>query len=237
MTRKLLTAISRANRGAARPADHPVSVVAWPRGRDWGQRVPRMLCGLAVLAIAVVLALRAGLGLAPWDVLHQGLGELLGIPIGTTAILVGFVVLLGWIPLRERPGLGTVANMLFVGLGIDVLYPLVPSPSFLAVRIGFLGASLLCFGIATGLYIGAGLGAGPRDGLMTSIAARGVPLWLVRTVIEVTVLVIGALLGGTVGVGTVVLALGIGPAAHVCLHLLRVREPAQAPTGIGLSGE
>lgn len=226
-----------AARRAPRLALTPIAVVTWPRGRDWYRRVPRMLVGLVILALAVVLALRANLGLAPWDVLHQGLGDLLGIPIGTTAILVGVVVLTLWIPLRERPGLGTIANMVLVGLCIDVLDPLFPTTDTLPVRIALLVASLVCFGIASGLYIGAGLGAGPRDGLMTSIAARGIPLWLVRTVIEVTVLGIGAALGGTIGIGTVVLAFGIGPAAHLALYALRLREPASEPTGVGLSGE
>ena len=150
---------------------------------------------------------------------------------------MGFVVLLLWIPLREKPGLGTISNMVLLGLFIDVLLVIVPKPDALAVRIPMLAASLACFGIGIGLYIGAGLGAGPRDGLMTSIAARGFPIWVVRTAIELTVLAIGLMLGGTVGVGTVVLALGVGPCAHVALRALRLREPADEPTGVGLSGE
>ena len=220
-----------------RGADTPIEVVTWPRGRDWTRRVPRMFVGLVFLALAVVLALRADLGLAPWDVLHQGLGDQLGIPMGTTAIIVGFVVLLLWIPLREKPGLGTVANMICVGLFIDLMTPWFPHVHGLPAQVALLAASLVCFGISTGLYIGSGLGAGPRDGLMTNIAARGLPIWAVRTVIEVTVLAIGYVLGGTVGIGTAILAFGIGPAAHVALRVLRLREPVEEPTGIGLSGE
>lgn len=220
-----------------RGTDTPIEVVMWPRGRDWARRVPRMFVGLVFLAVAVVLALRANFGLAPWDVLHQGLGDQLGLPMGTTAIIVGFVVLILWLPLREKPGLGTVANMICVGLFIDLMTPWFPHATNPIERGVFLALSLVCFGIATGLYIGSGLGAGPRDGLMTSIAGRGVPIWLVRTVIELTVLAIGWVLGGTVGVGTAILAFGIGPCAHVALRVLRLKEPASEPTGIGLSGE
>jgi uncharacterized membrane protein YczE len=217
--------------------DKPITVVVWPRGRDWYRRVPMMLVGLAVLALAVTLSVQAHLGLSPWDVLHQGLQDKTGIDFGTITIIVGFVVLLLWIPLREKPGLGTVSNMVLLGLFIDALLVVIPKPEPLAVRIPMLIASLVCFGIGIGLYVGAGLGAGPRDGLMTSIAARGFPIWAVRTAIEVTVLMIGLTLGGTIGIGTVVLALGVGPCAHVALRVLRLREPAEEPTGIGLSGE
>ena len=220
-----------------RGADTPIRVVMWPRGRDWYRRVPQMLAGLAVLALAVVLGVRADLGLAPWDVLHQGLADLTGIAFGTVTIIVGLAVFVLWIPLREKPGLGTIANVFLVGLIIDVLLPLIATPQALVWRIVMLGGSLLCFGIAVGLYIGSGLGAGPRDGLMTGLAARSLPLWAVRTGIELTVLVIGFALGGTVGIGTIVLAFGIGPCAHLMLRIFRLREPAEEPTGIGMSGE
>ena len=220
-----------------RGPDTPIQVVTWPRGRDWYRRVPQMFLGLVILAVAVSLSVRAGLGVAPWDVLHEGLADLTGLGFGTVVIIVGIVVFLLWIPLRERPGLGTLANAVLVGVFIDLLLPLTPEPTALGVRVGMLVLSLLCFGLAVGVYIGAGLGAGPRDGLMTGLAARGFPIWLVRTLIEAAVLVAGFLLGGTVGIGTVVIAFGTGPLAHVMLRIFRLREPPEEPTGIGTTGE
>ncbi len=168
------------------------------------------------------MLLLSGLGVDPWDVLHQGLSRTFGLGVGTWAILASVVVLLFWIPMRQLPGVGTIANALTVGTVIDLVLGAVSPPHALSVRAAVLVAGILLNGIATGLYIGAGLGPGPRDGLMTGIAARGHPIRVVRTGIEVTVLVIGWILGGTVGIGTVLYALAIGPLAHVTIPALAI---------------
>lgn len=164
----------------------------------------------------------AGLGLDPWDVFHQGLSRHTRIPIGTWAIIVGAVVLLLWIPLRQRPGFGTVSNVVVIGLVINATLAVVPAPTSLPLRIVTLVAAVFLNGVATGAYIGAGMGPGPRDGLMTGLAARGMSIRVVRTGIELTVLAIGFLLGGTVGVGTVLYAVSIGPLAHVFIPMMKV---------------
>jgi uncharacterized membrane protein YczE len=161
----------------------------------------------------------AGLGLDPWDVLHQGLARQTGIAIGTWSILVGAIVLCLWIPLRQRPGLGTLCNVVAIGGVMDVVLWLVPAPHGLTLRVVCLAGGVFLNGVATGAYIGAGLGPGPRDGLMTGLAARGHSIRVVRTAIELTVLVSGFALGGSVGIGTVVYALAIGPLAHVFIPL------------------
>jgi uncharacterized membrane protein YczE len=181
------------------------------------------------------LLLLAGLGVDPWDVLHQGLSRRLGLPVGTWTIIVGAAVLLLWIPLRQRPGIGTLANVVLVGLTVDVSMALLAPPHELWLRwVVMLGAVLLN-GIATGCYIGAGMGPGPRDGLMTGIAARGHSIRVVRTAIELSVLAVGWLLGGTVGWGTLCYAVGIGPLAHVFLPLLAISSPRR-PDGVTTSG-
>lgn len=197
-------------------------------------RLAACLTGIALLGLGIALTVRADLGLSPWDVLHQGLADRTGIPMGTVTILVGAVVLLAWIPLRQRPGVGTVLNVVAVGLVLDLCLALLPETSNLAARWGLLIAGLVLMATATGLYIGSGLGAGPRDGLMMGLAARGIRVHVARTSLEVTVLAVGFLLGGTVGIGTVVLAFGIGPLVHLALEHLslvprRVPELDPAP--------
>jgi len=182
-------------------------------------RLIQLYCGLVLYGFSSSLLVLAGLGLDPWDVFHQGLSRTIGLAIGTWAILVGAVVLLLWIPLRQRPGIGTVSNVVLIGLTMDVVLSHVHAPRGLALRIVCLVCGVFLNGVATGAYIGAGLGPGPRDGLMTGFAARGHSIRIVRTAIEVTVLVTGWLLGGTVGVGTVLYALAIGPLAHVFVPL------------------
>ena len=182
-------------------------------------RLAQLYGGLVLYGISSSLLVLAGLGLDPWDVFHQGLSRTFGLAIGTWAILVGLVVLLLWIPLRQRPGIGTVSNVVLVGLTMNVVLGHVHAPHELPVRIALLLVGVLLNGIATGLYIGAGLGPGPRDGLMTGLAARGHSIRIVRTGIEVAVLATGWALGGTVGIGTVVYALAIGPLAHVFVPL------------------
>jgi uncharacterized membrane protein YczE len=195
-----------------------------------GRQVTQLLAGLALYGFSDGLILLAHLGVDPWDVLHQGLARRLGLQVGTWSIIVGAVVLLGWIPLRQRPGIGTLCNVVLVGGGIDLVLGTIPAPHGLVVRTLILVAGIILNGVATGLYIGAGLGPGPRDGLMTGIAARGHSIRVVRTGIEVVVLVSGWLLGGNVGAGTVLYAAAIGPLAHVFIPMFR-RGPGRINAG------
>jgi uncharacterized membrane protein YczE len=209
-----------------------------PRGR----RLTQLYAGLILYGVSDSMLLLAALGLDPWDVFHQGLSRRFGLGVGTWAIIVGLCVLLLWIPLRQRPGFGTISNVIVVGLTIDLVMALSPVPHALWLRITLLIAGVVLNGVATGAYIGAGLGPGPRDGLMTGLAARGHSIRVVRTGIELSVLGTGWLLGGTVGIGTVVYALGIGPLAHFFIPILAIRPrgdeqlavptaPLQAPVG------
>jgi uncharacterized membrane protein YczE len=190
-------------------------------------RLVLLLGGLTLYGASDGLIVRAGLGVDPWDVLHQGLSRTVGLQVGTCAIAVGALVLLGWAPLRQRPGLGTLLNVVIIGLVINATLATVASPHTLAVQVVLLIVAVVLNGIATGAYIGAGLGPGPLDGLSTGIAARGLSLRLVRTGIELSVLVLGWLLGGTVGVGTVVYALAIGPITHATIPAFRLRDVAR----------
>jgi uncharacterized membrane protein YczE len=163
---------------------------------------------------------RAGLGLDPWDVFHQGLAGRTGMTIGIASAVVGVAVLLAWIPLRNRPGVGTVANVIVIAITVDAGMALLPTPESLPVRVAMMLGAVVLNGLSTVLYIGAGMGPGPRDGMMTGLVARtGLSVRLVRTSIEATVLAVGWLLGGTVGVGTVVYALGIGPLVQLFVRL------------------
>lgn len=197
-------------------------------------RLVNLFVGLVLFGASLALMLRSGLGLGPWDVLHQGLAERTGLPIGQVVIGVAVVVLLLWFPLRQRPGFGTVSNVIVVGLAVDGTLALLPQPHPLAVRASYLILGILANAVATGLYIGAGLGPGPRDGLMTGFARRGYSIRLVRTVIELSVLAVGWLLGGTVGIGTVLYAVTIGPLVGVLLPRLTItpRRPASVQTGV-----
>ena len=186
-------------------------------------RLVLLLAGLALYGVSSGLMLQAGLGQMPWGVLHQGLSRAFGLQVGTWTTLVGVAVLLAWWPLRLRPGLGTVANTLLIGVFLDATLDVVPVAGTLPAQLALLLAGVLGNGVATGAYIGAGLGAGPRDGLATGIAARGHSLRVVRTSIEVSVLVAGWLLGGTVGVGTVLYAVAIGPITHRTVPALQLR--------------
>jgi len=188
-------------------------------------RLGQLLGGLVLYGISSSLLVLAGLGLDPWDVFHQGLARHTPLAIGTWAIVVGAAVLLLWIPLRQRPGIGTLCNVVLVGGTMDLVLGQVHAPHALAARIACLVVGIFLNGVATGAYIGAGLGPGPRDGLMTGLAARGHSIRVVRTGLEVTVLVTGWLLGGTVGIGTVLYALSIGPLAHVFIPLFARGRP------------
>ena len=188
------------------------------------ERVPRLVAGLLLCGLGIAFMVAADLGLAPWSVLDQGISEHTGIPIGTVSIIVGALVLAAWIPLRERPGLGTVLNVLLIGTTIDLALLVLDTPASLAGRLGYLAMGVFLWGPGTGLYIGAGLGPGPRDGLMTGLAARGVgSIRLVRTGIELTALAVGMALGGSVGLGTLAFAFTIGPNVQLFLPRLTLR--------------
>jgi uncharacterized membrane protein YczE len=179
-----------------------------------------LLLGLMGYGFSMAVMVRAGLGLDPWDVFHQGLAGRTGMTIGVASAVVGVAVLLAWIPLRNRPGIGTVANVIVIAVTVDAALAVLPTPTGLPVRVAMMLGAVLLNAVATVLYIGAGLGPGPRDGLMTGLVARtGLSVRLVRTSIEATVLAVGWLLGGTVGVGTVVYALGIGPLVQLILRV------------------
>lgn len=185
------------------------------------RRVTQLLVGLMLYGAGCALTVEAGLGVDPWTVFAQGLSVHTGIGIGWITNIVGFLVLLLWIPLRQKPGIGTIANILLVGTTMQIVLWLVPPASGLALQIAVLLFGIVLVALASGLYIGARFGPGPRDGLMTGLHARlGWPIWLCRAIVELTVLVIGWLLGGTVGIGTVLFAALIGPLVHVALPLL-----------------
>ena len=192
--------------------------------RRWGQ----LILGLFCFGVAVALFVRADVGLDPWTVFAQGLEVQTGLTIGLISILIGAGVLLLWIPIRQKPGIGTVLNVLIIGPVIDLTMLVVTTPDQLWAQWLMFAAALALLAVATGLYIGARFGPGPRDGLMTGLHARfGWKIWKVRTGVEVTVLAIGWLLGGSVGFGTLAFALLIGPMVGVTLPLLRVPEPSR----------
>ncbi|CAN5842204.1 membrane protein [soil metagenome] len=195
----------------------------------------RCLAGLTLFGIGIALIVDSELGNGPWDVFHQGVADRLGVGIGTVIIATGAALMLLWIPLRVRPGIGTVLNAVQIGLVVDVMLPLLPEPQQIVLRVGYLASGIMLMGAATALYIGSGLGPGPRDGLMTGLAARGWKVRTARTVIEVAVMVTGFALGGTVGVGTAVFALTIGPLVQWFLPRLSldpvVRSDAAASSG------
>jgi uncharacterized membrane protein YczE len=205
-----------------------------PGGRPV-ERLVRLYLGLAGFGVSLAMMVRARLGLGPWDVLHQGIARHLGVQLGWVTIGVSGLVLLAWIPLRQRPGLGTVSNVITVGLVVNGALAVLPAPGPLAWRAAWLAAGIGLNGVATACYIGAGLGPGPRDGLMTGIAARGHSLRAVRTVIELSVLAAGVALGGTVGVGTVAYAVSIGPLTHILLPRLTVRQRSDTTQRTGRS--
>lgn len=216
---------------SAPSAGDPAAPAAGPRSAFLARRLFQLYAGLALYGISSALLVRAGLGLEPWGVLHQGLSERTGISIGAVSIVVGAAVLLLWIPIRQRPGLGTVSNVFVVGLAMDATLALVPGAGSLAVRIPLLVAGVVLNGMATGLYISARFGPGPRDGLMTGLhRLTGRSIRLVRTVLEIAVVATGFLLGGTVGAGTVLYAVAIGPLAQFFLRVFAVPGPAKRGT-------
>jgi uncharacterized membrane protein YczE len=200
------------------PTDRPV------------ERIVRCVAGLALFGVGIAMIIDADLGAAPWDVFHTGVSDLTGLGVGTVIILTGAALLVLWIPLRETPGLGTVLNAIEIGLVVDLVLPLLPEPDELAARLVMMFTGVVVIGIGSAAYIGAGLGPGPRDGLMTGIAKRGISIRAARTGIEVTVLVIGVALGGAIGLGTAVFALGIGPLVQLFLPSLTMRPRTELAT-------
>ena len=207
---------------------------AWDRPL---QRSIRLLAGLVLFGLSLALLVQADLGLDPWTVFAQGVSRHTGLSLGTVTVLSSLLVLAMWIPLRQRPGVGTIANAVVVGPVLDLGVALIPAPGQPATQAVFLAAAIVGTAVATGLYIGAGWGPGPRDGLMTGLAAHGVPTGLARTTIELTVLLIGWILGGTVGIATAIFALAIGPLVARALPLITVSprkpDPALPETACG----
>jgi uncharacterized membrane protein YczE len=206
-------------------------VPAPPRRHRLAARLARLYLGLGGFGASLALMVKARLGLGPWDVLQLGLARHLGVQLGWVNIGISGLVLLAWIPLRQRPGLGTVSNAIIVGLVVNAALDVLPTPGALAWRVVWLATGIALNAVATACYIGAGLGPGPRDGLITGIAARGHSLRAVRTLIELSVLVIGAALGGTAGAGTVAYALAIGPLTHLLLPRLTVNPQRPGKEG------
>ncbi|SKB99420.1 Integral membrane protein [Kosakonia radicincitans] len=201
------------------------------------RRLLQLYIGLVLYGVSTAMFVRADLGADPWNVFHLGVAKLLSMDIGTVMIATGALVLLFWIPLRQRPGLGTISNVIVLGLAADAALALMPPLETLLARSVMLVAAVIVNALATGMYIGAGFGAGPRDGLMTGIHARtGWSVRSIRTAIEISVLLAGCLLGGTFGVGTVFYALSIGPLIQLCLPWFRQKPtlsvaPQTEPAG------
>ena len=207
----------------ARPGLTDLGPIAQLRAGRLGRRLPQLYVGLVLYGVSLALMIRGHLGLAPWDVLHSGLTHHLPITIGQAVVLVSFVVLIAWIPLREMPGIGTISNALIVGFAADGTLALLDAPDPMVLRIALMVGGIALCALATALYIGAQFGRGPRDGLMTGLARRtGLSLRLVRTGLEVSVVLVGLLLGGTLGIGTVLFALTIGPLTQLWLPFFTI---------------
>ncbi|MGA0106175.1 MAG: YczE/YyaS/YitT family protein [Ilumatobacteraceae bacterium] len=194
-----------------------------------GQRLGRCIFGLALFAIGISLQMNANIGAPPWDVFHQGVAKQTEISVGKIIVMTGFILLLLWIPLKQKPGLGTILNALEIGLVADLALAIIPEPKNIFVRVIMASLGIVVVAIGTGFYIGSALGPGPRDGLMTGLAKRGIPIRIGRTAIEVTVLVVGLLLGGQVGVATFAFALGVGPLVHFFLPRLAISSGNARP--------
>ena len=201
----------------------PSPAVVRPLGERFVERLARCVTGLAFFGIGIAFFIVSDIGVPPWDVFHQGVSARSDLAVGTVIVIAGFAVLLLWIPLRLRPGIGTVLNAVQIGLVENLAEPLIPQTSNIVVRVVYVVLGMVAIALGSGLYIGAELGPGPRDGLMMGLNARfGISVRLARTVVEIAVLAVGIALGGTVGFGTVVFALGIGPLVQVTLRLFRM---------------
>ena len=212
-------------------------VVTFPSVAQLRRRLPRLVAGILVLSAGITFMLQARLGVSAYDVLHQGLSKITGLSFGTVVVALGLLILVAWIPIGQRFGLGTIVNTLSIGFIVDGLLRVVPSPDSLVGRWPMLVAGIVVTAFGMGLYIGAGLGPGPRDGLMTGLAAKGHPLWLVRTVLELAALAGGWALGGDVGIGTVLFAFAIGPLGHWFLARLHLGVDAVDPLPAATVGE
>jgi len=211
---------------AMAPALVDLGPVAQLRAGQLGRRLPQLAIGLVLYGVSIALMVRGNIGLAPWDVLHSGLIRHVPMTLGQAVVLMSFVVLVLWIPLKEQPGIGTVANALIVGFSADATLWILDEPSTLAAKVALMVGGVVLCGIASGLYIGAQLGRGPRDGLMTGLHRRtGLSLRLVRTLLEVAVVLVGLALGGVLGAGTVLYALAIGPLTQLFLPWCLVTLP------------
>ncbi len=206
------------------PPASPRSRLFLPLPQDrLGQRIARCIAGLTLFGFGISCFLTAELGVAPWDVFHQGLERKTGVPIGIIIEITGVFILLLWIPLRERLGLGTLLNAVLIGLVVFMIDHHLPHTDVMALRVGYMLLGLLSIGIGSGFYIGAGLGSGPRDGLMLGLSKHGISVRFARTAIEITVLLAGVALGGTIGVGTVAFTFGIGPLVQIFLPRMRLQ--------------
>lgn len=214
-----------------------LEVVSFPSLAELRRRMPRLLAGIVILSFGIALMIDARLGVSPYDVLHQGIADNTGLSFGTVVVLLGLAILVVWIPLGQRFGVGTVINTLTVGFITDFFIRLLGEPASLVERWPMLVGGIVVAAFGMALYIGAGLGPGPRDGLMTGIAAKGYPLWFVRTALELAALVAGWLLGGDVGVGTVLFAAGIGPLGHWFLARLHLGADGVDPDPAATFGE
>jgi uncharacterized membrane protein YczE len=194
-----------------------------------GQRLARCTFGLALFAVGISLQMNANIGAPPWDVFHQGVSKQTEISIGKVIVMTGFILLLLWIPLKQKPGLGTILNALEIGLVADLALAIIPEPNNIFIRVVMAALGIVIVAVGTGFYIGSALGPGPRDGLMTGLAKRGIPIRIGRTAIEVTVLIVGLVLGGQVGVATFAFAFGVGPLVHFFLPRLAISSGNAQP--------
>ena len=201
----------------------------------WSRRFALLFSGLFLFGVGIAVMAQSRMGLGPWEAFHQGISRQTGLEIGTVSILVGIPVLLAWIPLGQKPGIGTVLNILCIGVVTNAALRVLPMPEGLPVRLLWMVAGILIIGVGSGMYLSAELGAGPRDGLMMGIYRRtGLNVGMIRTLLEVAVLVLGGLLGGTVGLGTVGFALGIGPVVQLVFRILGTAPRQQeVPAGSG----
>jgi uncharacterized membrane protein YczE len=194
------------------------------------RRLVQLYAGLTLYGVSMALQIRAGLGLDPWDVFHQGVSDKTGLSFGTIVIITGALVLLAWIPLRQKPGVGTVSNVIVIGIVVDIALRMLGDVHGFALQLAFLTAGVVLNAVAGAAYIGAGLGPGPRDGLMTGLVRRtGGSVGVIRTSIEMSVLAVGFVLGGTVGLGTVVYALSIGPLLQIFMPAFTIKQPVPVP--------
>jgi uncharacterized membrane protein YczE len=216
----------------------PSNLSSMPLSVRLPRRMIQLYAGLVLYGVSMAIMIRAALGTMPWAVFHQGLALRTGVSYGTTLIVVGIIVLLLWIPLRQWPGIGTVSNVAVIGVVADQVLAVLATPHSMLLRVAFLIGSIVLNGVSIGMYIGARLGPGPRDGLMTGLAARypRVKIRTVRTGIEVVVVIAGFLLGGQLGVGTILYALTIGPLTGLFLRIFTVKSPAADPAAVTAAG-